>query len=203
VTTGATAGTCVQCNTNADCTGANTACDTATHTCTSYTPGSAIACGACLADAQCASGQLCVPMTFRSMPVGSFCAWRRSATGSGAPNGSCNNVRPHINLVSATSIDGVADMVCEPQVTSCPALANFRMGATVPTMTAMCSGMTTGTSDDPGCGAAGIADGFCRIDSSMNHYCTVECTTAQDCPCIGIACATQYPCMGGLCSLNP
>jgi hypothetical protein len=143
-------------------------------------------------------------MTFHSMPVGNFCVWRRDATGSGAPNGSCNNVPPHVNLVSTTSVDGVAAMFCELQVSTCPAFNNFRRGATVPPPpVTMCTGMTTGTMDDPGCGAPGLADGFCRVDTSMNHYCTIGCSTMQDCPCTDITCTAQYPCTAGLCALNP
>lgn len=192
--------TCVECLSNADC-DATHGCDTTTNTCVTFTATSANPCEPCVRDAQCQTGQLCVAMTFHSAAVGSFCAWRQDAAGSGAPNGNCAMVAPYANGTAATSVDGVSTMFCELRVSTCPALADHLTAGS--SATGMCTGLTTGVSDDPDCGAPGLADGFCRIDSSSNHFCTVECSTMSDCPCTGGTCAAHYPCSGGFCSLNP
>lgn len=195
-----TSGACVGCLTNADC-DASHACNTTTNTCVGFTPMSASPCGACLRDAECQSGQLCLPMTYLGTHVGTFCAWRQDASGSGAPNGACAAVAPYANTVAATSVDGTTAMVCGLRSTTCTALNDFLTGGT--SGTGQCAGPTTGVIDDPSCGAPGVADGFCRIDSGASHFCTVGCTTMADCPCNGGACASHFPCASGFCSLNP
>lgn len=192
--------TCVECDATDQTACTSGICLTSTNTCATA-GGSTGTCGMCAADTDCQAGQLCVAMTSHGTAVGSYCAWRQDAAGSGAPNGNCASVAPYGNGAAATSIDGVATMVCELVVSSCPALNDFRTGGA--SATGHCTGPTTGVTDDPDCGAAGVADGFCRIDSSTNHFCTVECTTMSDCPCTALACTTHYPCSGGLCSLNP
>ena len=191
---------CVECLTNEDC-AATEGCDAETHACVTFTPDSVDTCGACTRDAECHTGQLCVPMTFHAMAAGSHCAWRQDAAGSGAPNGNCAMVSPYVNGAAVTSVDGVSAMACTLASSTCDALADFRTGGAA--ASGQCTGATTGTSADPDCGAPTLDDGFCRIDSSSNHYCTVGCTTMADCPCTDGTCATHYPCNSGFCSLNP
>jgi hypothetical protein len=164
-------------------------------------------------DAQCAAGQLCVAMTSHSTAIGNFCAWRKDADGSGAPNGDCLNVAPYLNEMTATtSVDGTMATVCVPAVSSCPALMQFRTGGAGG---AQCTGPTTGTGADMDCGACtplgtvcssasatDVPDGFCRVDNASHHFCTVECTNTNDCPCTGGTCTAHYACNGGFCALN-
>jgi hypothetical protein len=84
-------GACVAC-TAADRTACGmNVCDGATNTCTTFAAGSAGLCQPCVADAQCAEGQLCVPTTFGSTmaSAGKFCLWRLDAMAMGAPAGDC------------------------------------------------------------------------------------------------------------------
>ena len=196
----AAAMTCVEC-TASELSGCTSGiCLTSTGTC-APTGGATATCGTCTRDAECHAGQLCVVMTFHSMPAGSHCAWRQDAAGSGAPNGNCAMVAPYVNGAAVTSVDGVSAMGCTPRVSTCDALAAFGTGGAG--AGGPCTGPTTGTSADPDCGAPSLDDGFCRLDSSYYHYCTVECTTMADCPCTGVSCAAHYPCSSGVCSLNP
>jgi hypothetical protein len=97
-------------------------CDSLARECTDRKEGSATPCAACLSDAQCVAGTLCVPMTFGAgnAAVGSFCLWRRDASGGSAPSGDCLNVRPYIAAESGwTSLDGASDVVCKPARTTC------------------------------------------------------------------------------------
>ena len=126
----------------------------------SYTPASANLCEACVADAQCQTGQLCVPMTYRDPTVtgamaqtaGSYCLWRLDASGTG-PRGSCLNTIPYSNAVDTTSADGVPTTVCSLTVSTCAAQADFRNRDC----------MTLDMTGDALCGVAGLHDGVCRI----------------------------------------
>ena len=175
-------GACVEC-TSADrsACGPNV-CDVTAHACSALPAGATGLCQTCVSDAQCRTGQLCVPMTFDTpaRPVGSYCLWRLDASGAGAPNGDCFAVRPYVRaLPAATSLDGVPATVCGLAVTTCPAMNDFR--------TANC--MTLDAAGDARCGAAGFADGVCRAAGPTTNLCTVECLSDLDCG-TGSACDT-------------
>jgi len=169
----AASGACVAC-TAADRTlcGLNV-CDGATNTCTMFGAGSAGLCQPCVADAQCADGQLCVPTTFGSAmaPAGNFCLWRLDATGTGAPSGACSRVRPYVRAQTATSVDGVSASVCGLALTTCPAINAYR--AT--------NCMTLDAAGDARCGVDGLDDGLCRMFDAAANRCTVRCSSDDDC----------------------
>ncbi len=175
-----TSGACVECTATdtAACDGG--VCDASTHTCSVPTPGSAGLCQPCVSDAQCQAGQLCIPMTFgaSATSVGNFCLWRQDATGTYAPNGDCTAAPPYAKIIAdATSVDGTTATVCGLQLTTCPALHDWR--------NKRCSGPGTG---DAECGADGLDDGFCVVAGSLTNLCTIPCAADDDCPGIpGIA----------------
>ena len=175
-------GACVECTgANRNACGANV-CDVSAHACSAIPEGATGLCQTCVSDAQCRAGQLCVPMTFDTpaRPVGNYCLWRLDSTGAGAPNGACSTVRPYVRaLPDATSLEGVTATVCGLRVTTCPAMNDF--SAT--------NCMTLDATGDARCGAAGFADGVCRVLDAAANRCTVECGSDDDCK-TGFTCDT-------------
>ncbi len=172
-------GTCVGCTTEADCDGK--VCDPATRTCTALPAHELNACEACEHDAQCQVGQVCVEMKYSDPAeavVGSFCLWRKDATGVGAPNGSCGtSFKPFAQSAVITSVDGVAATVCTLRTTTCPALLQHAQTVT---------GCAV-AGDDAACGAAGFNDGRCRLNSEDEPKCSYPCAGNEDCVS-GLAC---------------
>ena len=170
----AVAGACVAC-TGADrsACGANV-CDVTAHVCSAFPAGASGLCQTCVSDAQCLTGQLCVPMTFDSPArvVGNYCLWRMDAAGAGAPNGACSTVRPYVRaLAAATSLEGATATVCGLRLTTCPGMNDLS--------TTNC--MSLDATGDARCGAAGFADGLCRALDAAANRCTVECLSDDDC----------------------
>lgn len=146
-------------------------CDSSTRTCTTEELGSALACESCVSDAHCRPGTSCTQTKFGGAETGNYCLWMQSATGPGAPNGSCGNVRPYIGTETEwQSVDGTAPTVCKPAVTTCQAQSDFR--------TKPCSGETP--IGDAECGAPGVDDAYCAPFLS-GHRCTVPCVSYDDC----------------------
>jgi Cys-rich repeat protein len=175
-----TSGACVAC-TAADRAACDAnVCDGATNTCTTFAAGSAGLCQPCVADAQCAAGQLCVPTTFGSTaaPAGKFCLWRLDAMGTGAPGGACSRVPPYVRVQDTTSVDGVATMACGLRATTCPALNAY----------SSTNCMTLDAAGDARCGVEVLDDGLCRALDSATNLCTVPCASDIDCP--GTTCNT-------------
>lgn len=149
-------------------------------TCSEH-PSGQVACLPCDTDANCADGLLCVAMTFGSTaePVGSFCLWKRSATGVGAPNGTCGVVsvgvypsRPFAStLAEHESVDGEIADICSLRTTTCPAL----LGHATPVEGCEAAG------DDAACGVEGLDDGRCRLNTSGVALCTYPCLGTEDC----------------------
>ena len=173
-TTVCDAGTCVECTgTRADTCGGNV-CDSRLNTCTTFAPKSAGICEECVSDAHCGEGQLCVPQMYEKddgtglAEVGTFCLWERDATVPNAPNGACSTVRPFIDDVLATSLDGAQSNVCSLNVTTCPALAKYQSNC--PTV-----GM------NEACGAPGFNDGYCVFFDAAANKCTIQCGGDDDC----------------------
>ena len=168
------AGTCVECTGTEFAACDNTVCDSRLNTCTALAPQSAGLCDACVSDAQCADGQLCVPQMFEKddgtglAEVGTFCLWERDATVPNAPNGACSTVAPFIDDVPVMSVDAVQSNVCGLRTTTCPALDQFSTNC--PT-----AGM------DEACGAPGFADGFCVYFDAAANKCTIQCGSDDDC----------------------
>lgn len=193
------AGQCVACELPNHCSGrddGNTIC--AAGACVECTPGELEGCGgnacrpdgtcsefptdqgACLpcdTDANCADGHLCIEMTFGTPaePVGSFCLWRRDATGLAAPNGVCGlGSQPYAREIpNAMSVDDVTADVCTLATTTCPARLQYRTG--VP-------GCEVAGEDDDACGVEGLNDGRCRENTGGMPRCTYPCLNTEDCP---------------------
>lgn len=174
-------GECVECTGTefGTCTGV---CDSRLRTCTDFPAADLGLCEACVSDAQCRPGMLCVPMTFDAADgsgpaeVGTFCLWRLDATETNAPNGACSTVRPYIDATDYTSLDGIATMMCGLNVTTCEGINAYQI--TCP---------TAGAND--ACGAPGFDDAFCVMFDAATNFCTVPCAGNNDCK-PGFACDT-------------
>src|SRR6185295_3068103 len=82
-------------------------CDSLAHTCSTNTKSAAGPCAACVSDAQCKPGQVCVLDKFGAKTVGYFCHWKKGDTANGAPDDCFATGRPFAAAVaSITSIDG-------------------------------------------------------------------------------------------------
>jgi len=172
----AAGGDCVQCTAdNRMACGANV-CAPATNTCTTLPSRALQACEACLHDAQCQTGQLCVATVYADPPpertVGSFCLWRRSAPLPG-PTGTCGlGSRPYAATRTATSTDGVSDSICDLRTTTCPALLQQATPVT---------GCAVPFTDDAACGAPMFNDGRCRLNGAAEPRCSYPCGGIEDC----------------------
>lgn len=166
-------GACVGCVDETDCGGK--VCDPSTHTCTEFTAGTEFACESCEYDAQCASGHVCVEMSYSDPEdgiVGKFCLWRRDAALPG-PNGSCGlNSRPYAQQATVETADGDEAVVCRPRTTTCVAL--LQHSTTV-------AGCAVEFTDDAACGAPNFNDGRCRNNSSSEPRCSYPCAGNEDC----------------------
>jgi hypothetical protein len=167
-------GACAECGMSADCGGA--ICDLETLTCIEGTfyKGKGL-CDECTDDRECKDGQLCVEMKYddpSEAVVGTFCLWRKDATGVAAPKGTCGiNSRPYSTSIPARSVNGVETEVCTLATSTCPALKQHR------TAVAGCEE----EGDDDACGAEGFNDGRCRLDGNSDPKCTYRCGGPEDC----------------------
>jgi hypothetical protein len=114
--------------------------------------------------------------------VGSFCQWRRDATGAGAPMGTCGETRiesrPWAREVTVDTVDGEGSVpICTLATTTCPALLHLGVSRTG------CQGEPgPGVGSDDACGAPGLADGRCAIDEATNQLaCSYPCRDSSDC----------------------
>lgn len=165
--------TCVACTPDSEATtcGANS-CNPATKTCTTTPRGSVTSCGTCVSDSDCGADSYCVAQTFMSSSIGAFCLPRAVTT---VPY--C--ARPFVMRQSVTSLSGAAVEVCGLAFSTCPALSDFRSRACVPAM------------NGAECGAAGVADGYCRrFAGDGTDRCTVLCGSDDDC-FAGFSCVTN------------
>lgn len=185
------AGLCVECNATADTACGANVCDSAMHTCTTFPRHGTGLCGSCVADAQCMTGQLCVPMTFgtSATPVGDYCLQRQDVTGSCAA--------PYFGVVTTASVDGVSTTTCGLRVTTCPALLDYsaRPCGDLPDGGIPDGGVSAdgGVPDDDRCGVAGLADGVCaEVPADHSLLCTIPCVGPQDCQ-TGTTCPAASP----------
>ncbi len=149
-------------------------CDSLERTCTSNKHQAAGLCNACVSDAHCKPGQLCVNETLEGTQLGYRCFWQPGA--EGAPAG-CPVAQPYVTLRSdVTSIDGVAADVCTLAISSCKAHEDFR--------NTDCEAAPD-VPDPSLCGEPGIADSGCELFGVVaedNIYrCTVRCSGHDDC----------------------
>lgn len=174
-------GGCVECMDADDCGGK--VCDPDTNTCTTLDAGTLGACDECQYDAQCATGRVCVEMSYTDPMtgvIGNFCLWERDATGIGAPDGACGlNSRPFAQQATVISVNGTEPVVvCQLRTTTCPGLKDHAVDV---------DECQIAGDDDDACGAPDFNDGLCRGGGST--LCTYPCAGSddRDCP-VGISC---------------
>ena len=148
-------------------------CDSLKRTCSTDTEHSTGLCGACVSDAQCMAGQLCVKDTLgtgdSAKDVGYFCHWKKGDTRNGAP-ALCNAARPYVRTVmSVTSIDGEIADICTLRTSSCPARNQFSSKNCGP------------TPDDTLCGVSPPNDAKCAQFDVEDYRCTMTCLGNDDC----------------------
>jgi hypothetical protein len=117
--------------------------------------------------------------TFDSTDVGYFCFWEKNG-GGGAPTSCGGEGRPFTDAIPATATidDTIAD-ICGLQVTTCPALNDYRAVDCAP----------TGTPNHDLCGTEGLDDGYCRVAETIpttQYRCSTPCLTVDDCE-LGVA----------------
>ena len=157
-------------------------CNHAARTCTSTMERSANLCEECVADEHCQMDQLCVPMTFLTTDVGSYCLWRQDAPAG--PNGSCTTIPPYRGSEEETSLDGTTATVCTLRQTTCTALSEFDVRP--------CTDGTPPDASDEECGISGLDDGLCRMVDAVTNRCTIPCGSDDDCN-IGFTCSASPP----------
>ena len=182
------AGTCVQCTGKkfAGCgqdSGTPLVCDSLKKTCTSTKQQSAGLCEACVSDAQCNPGQMCVLDKFGNpgKDVGYFCHWKQGAPSGGAPANCSLTGKPYSDRqLAVTSIDGSISDICMLRTSTC--VANNQFAAKD------CA--IASAPNDAACGFAPTEDSKCVLyDSPSSTYrCTMTCLVADDCP--GTTCKT-------------
>jgi hypothetical protein len=191
------AGTCVQCTGNKFTACGNNAgtllvCDSLQRTCTTNKQHSAGLCQACVTDAQCNAGEMCVLDKFGSpsKDVGYFCHWKKGDTGNGAPVDCFSAGKPYSGTqLAATSIDGATSDICTLRSSTCVARSQFSSkDCTV-----------AAASSDAACGFAPTMDSTCvQVPLGSTYACTMVCLGDPDCP--GTTCNTGVS--PAVCSLN-
>ena len=155
-------GVCVEC-TAAQRTACDAfVCDSLAKTCTSFGVASAVNCGTCVSDAQCAANSRCVEQTFGAAELGFFCFPQQAAglcpRGFGVPT-------------SARSIDEQTSTLCLQPLTTCPAFRDAYIDRKA----------CLSEADDVACGVAGLADGSCVPATSGGFVCSISCGVTPDC----------------------
>jgi len=173
------AGECVQCTGTdyASCgmdTGTPLVCDSLKRTCTTGKEHDADLCKACVSDANCKAGELCVLERYSNKDVGYFCFWKQGDMANGAPADCFTTGHPYAGtLANATSVDGEKADICSLRSSTCTAVSqvsskNCKPGA-VP--------------DNSLCGFDSPNDAKCdQVGISTNFRCTMTCVSDEDCP---------------------
>ena len=176
------AGACVQCTGKKfEACGQNAGtplvCDSLKRTCTMNKQRSAGLCKACVSDAQCNAGQMCVFDKFGnpSKDVGYFCHWKKGDVADGAPLNCSVTGMPYVGTqLGAMSVDGVTSDICTLATSTCTALNQFRSkDCTV-----------AAAPSDALCGISPPKDAKCGLyDAGAGTYrCTMACLSDDDCP---------------------
>jgi hypothetical protein len=166
-------------------------CSRADLTCTTTRQGSLLACYACQADSECATGLNCVEHHFGQgafrVSLGSFCFYRKST------NNGCADVRtavrPYSEEVNTRSVDRVQDVYCLP-ITSCAAINDATAGG-------LGGKSCTGNQD---CGVPDVVDGYCMDLGGGDMRCSYLCSHNYQCLNWGF---TQCSNMPGMCEPTP
>jgi len=174
-------GTCVQCTGSkftacGNVAGTPLVCDSLKRTCSTNKQHSAGLCQACVTDAQCNAGEICVLDKFGTpaKDVGYFCHWKKGDVADGAPADCFATGQPYSDTqTNAVSIDGVTSDVCTLAVSTCVARNQFKSKD--------CS--VSSAPSDAVCGFAPPKDSKCaQVPSSSTYRCTMTCGSDVDCP---------------------
>jgi len=110
----------------------------------------------------------CVPTDFAAASTGNRCLPVRVGAVCARPYAERRDA-----VVSAS---GATINVCDLATTSCDGFLHFR------TTQGACMGVgVPASASDSACGAAGAADGYCRL-GGLGNRCTYECLSDDDCP---------------------
>jgi hypothetical protein len=152
-------------------------CIAASHTCSLNPRNSLGRCAVCSADAECATGLLCLPHISAGKNLGNFCLPERTASGCADTDPSA---RPYGGRASeARSVDGVNASYCAPHV-SCRAITDAILQKD-------CFSM--GLPDSSKCGDPALKDGFCNARGK----CTYACENTYDCPSLDLSVCSPTP----------
>jgi hypothetical protein len=147
-------------------------CNSLTRTCTDKKEHERGLCGACVSDAECKPGQMCVLQKYGEQDVGHFCFWKKGDSVGGAP-ALCSSARPYVETVDdAVSIDGTLADICGLAVSTCLARNEYRNKD--------CT--TTALPDDSKCSFAPPNDSKCMPFDVGVYRCTMRCLSNDDCP---------------------
>lgn len=148
-------------------------CDSLKRTCTTAAIEHGVGqCEACVSDANCKLGQLCVLDRFNSKNLGYFCHWKQGDTTDGAPADCATAGRPFAGVqAAAVSIDGQTADICLLRVSTCVANNQFSDKD--------CKSGSTG--NDSLCGADAPNDAKC-VPFGVGFRCTMRCLGDDDCP---------------------
>jgi hypothetical protein len=164
------------------------ACNTVTGLCTTTPRSSLERCQPCVADSECMAGLTCAPVDADRGVAGTYCLPRL-----GSATELC--ARPFGDrVVDGTSASGATVTYCRHRTSTCEAFRHYST-----TGSGACTGAEAPV--DAACGAAGVADGVCRL-SGVGNLCTYGCGSDDDCPCGGPGPSCPVTCTAAsVCSL--
>ncbi len=157
---GADMGICVECTPENESACGGNSCNPATGLCTETPLGSVPVCGACVADSECGTDHLCVPMNFDGTALdGGFCL---KTADSGCE-------RPFLTAIMAESLSGVSEATycgVDQNSTTCHAVRAMLESRE-------CTGGDVSICADNGgrCEMVGLADNRCTISCGVNDEC--------------------------------
>lgn len=166
---------CVQCtnSNNAACkstTGETTLCHGVDHTCTEAIPASKGLCDACVSDAQCMDGQVCVQEVFVDTLIPKYaCFWK-----VGAKVSDCTKTQPYSYIRSKVStIDGDTATICGLGVSTCSAWKEY----VSPSIDCAPDGLPVHSL----CTFDGVASAKCIQAATGLYQCSPRCSKQYDC----------------------
>jgi hypothetical protein len=107
--------------------------------------------------------------------------------------------RPYVEGATVTTASGLSASICRSATATCEALLMHRTASVMGAE--RCTNDAPAGTNDGACGAASLADGFCRVSSGGLNLCTHPCSGDIDCRA-GFSCTPDgaVP-FGGYCSL--
>jgi hypothetical protein len=202
------AGACVECTADKDelcgtnvCDAQNSACDPTrakrSKSVCNCPPGQTT-CDApapCVSDDECQDGQACVDD--KAGAGGYVCMTVKTADNFCA--------RPFVKAETVTTVDGTSLSVCTyATAATCQAQADWRQRRCGTPRSDNAELDQPNSGDNAKCGAEGVDDGLCVLDSARGVYrCTVPCkNSVDDCPSDSSRCAFDATAARTVCSLD-